>query len=236
MSELNIHADARQASAMALKGPHPRDISAWLLRFLMWKFWDVRHLRDSALHDPKFIWRPDDSVGQNMDKGILITTAGQYSPQDALQRPALVLKRGPQTPVHALGGIYGGRDTPGLLPLGDVDANRTPTAGLESQSVFLQGSHTCFAIATLEAQADLLAIEVWMELLARVNQIRSDCRLKAFQVGQVSAVQRLLEYRENWVSAIMVSYSYQVTYLQGLESPILSGFDMEPAATVFDDR
>ena len=217
-------------SELCIQGPSPSIITAWLLQFLWWKFGNLNNIHDPGLHDSNYLWVPDDhsSIQGSLDKGILITQAHAWSPEDAQQRPAILVQQGPQQPVRELSTIGGGRYGPStLLAPHKYDANKYPNAGQEAQNEFISGQHRIIFIHKTGYTAELLGLEVWNELIDRKSQIRKDANLSKFNAGALSSASKVKESQNHWALTTNINYVYQRHTMITWDSPFLKKIVIE---------
>lgn len=225
----NFTTDRNPVSNLRMGIPSPRLLTGFILQLLQWKFSKVDYLHNVALRDPKYLWVPNDYDNQKLEKGILIDQSSRYSPQDSQQRPAVLVKQGPQTLIPQLRTIGGYRLTPSTHLLGDGhDPNVVPTLGQDMLVHPISGTHTIYCIGTTGDAAEVLGTEIWFELLDRSKNIREDCSLSRLDINNLSEAAQLEESQTNWVTTIMINYIYQRNTLLSQEAPLLRGFVAEP--------
>ena len=199
-------------------------ITGYFINLMKWKFSALRNLRQDALRKPTYLWRPDDKVDKpttpGQTKGILITSALDYDPTDAQQRPAIAVSRNSwqlsdqqsignrvQIPTNLLGNGH--------------DPNFEATMGQNQYLYLVNGSHAFYCVADQGASCEVLGFEIWETLLEYSAVIRRDLGLHSLLVSDLPKVGKLEESTDNYVIPVLITYSFHKSNILRQESPVL---------------
>lgn len=204
----------------------PHIITRYLVNFCQWKFSRLENIQNPYLRREHKLWKPQDFQNRLVKSNILITTVYDYDPEDAQQRPAILIRRNATSTGRrlSLGDKY---QTPGNLLGNGHDPNKLATLGQNQQLVAVQGSHSIFIVDTSGGAAEALGIEMWQTFSDYRTPIRKDLLLDTFGVEALRAVGKIREFKDTWGVPIVVTYSYQRNTLLRTESPILKAIGAE---------
>lgn len=133
-------------------------------------------------------------VGEGNQTGMHIGVAGTWAPTAAGQRPAVLVKRNAfRSQRLGINNEFQGT--------GPLDGNRR-------YGLLQLGSHTCFAIATTEASADLLGTEVFNFFTEFGPIIRKDMRLTRFEAVSNGEPGLLEESKQHWAVPVVLASAF----------------------------
>ena len=202
-----------------------RIVSNFLFNFCIWKFSDVNNLDNEWLRNDNYLWHEDDTQNEIMNKGILIKKAHEYSPQDAQQRPALIVKNN-ATKLGPKISIGNRTHTPTKLH-GEANPNTTAMLGDDQQSVGLGGGVTIYAIHKEPAIAEILGEELYYGLLDFMRPIKKALGLDEFTPSDLGELTKITEFKENWAVPINVIFKFRRSTIIKQEAPLLKGISMQ---------
>jgi hypothetical protein len=211
-------------SALCIWPVDPYVIKGYLVRFLEWKFSRKENIQNQFLRDQAYLWKPDDTVGENRTTGILIASSGEYNSEAAHQRPACIVKLGP---VRADRISLADRVHSESNLIGTVDPNQKATLGFETQTLHVRAGYTVFCIGETEGSAENLGLEVWHSLLDHQQVIRRDLGLIQWAVGDMQSVGKLREFKDTWATPIRIATTFNRTVILEQESKVLKAFSVE---------
>jgi hypothetical protein len=185
----------KEISSLCATGLRPHILTGVLVRLLTSHFSRERGIQDPQLKS--YIWKADPRESR-----ILIEPVWRWLTLGSQMRPALVVKRNALQPRQlALGD--------GQSVIGDgIDETRMPVNEETVSQVAVVGSHTMFAIATVPAQAELLATEVYVRLIQYQQAIQREFLFSRFRVAEVGPLAKLEESSESFVVPVTVAYSF----------------------------
>jgi len=194
--------DLDEWSSLCSTGHTPNIVTGAFLRFLQEHFADPLKIENVALRDNIFTPQLEDTTEGLVATGILIDPIYKWNPQNFALRPAIYLKRnGMQTQRWGINDgltIGLGRDAQGQLK----------TYEGEYHTVGVMGSHTLFCIGRAGAETEILASEVFREIQCFAPLLRRDLKLKRLNVTEVTEVNKLEEYDQHFVVAVVVGWYY----------------------------
>lgn len=167
--------------------PRPLLMSGMLIQWMRQHFADPSNIEASRLKSA--IWTPDIST-----TGIVVDSVFRWNPAQTEARPGVFVKRGAWKILR-----YG---------LDDRKMVKANTC-CNTYNAMCQGSHTLFCIAGESAEVEILAAEVYRELMEFGPAARSFFNLLRFVVTDVGEPTILEEATENFVVPVVVSYGAQ---------------------------
>jgi hypothetical protein len=187
----------------------PQVMTAFMTELFRWHFADPNNIEDSSLRD--VIWRKDVE-----ERRIGIMPISKYDPQNVERRPSIVIRRNGWRVVRL------GIDDR-LMGLINMD-------GFERYTTFMQGSHTLFCLAGEGAEAEILAAEVFRNLIQFGPLLRRNLDLMRFAVVDVGQLHEIEESSENFAVPVTVAYAHQDTWMLRQSSPRLKKFSLQASA------
>lgn len=219
---------------------HPANVLGGI--FLQWMrnhFGDVNNLEyngenefsDDALMIPlrelqHYIWKPNDpETDEPTDTKILIQMVWDYNPTNIQQRPGIFIKRNKQQ-VQKFAINFG--QTAGSIKNGDGSIKSVPGA---FNTALIMGSHTLFCVGGSGAEAELIAAEVFNELLAFGPAMREQLKLQSFMVEGIEEAALLDEFDEHFVVPIVCTYAYPRSWRVDIVAPFLKTLSINAVPT-----
>ena len=146
---------------------------------------------------------------------ILVESITQWKPENTEKRPAIIIKRNDWS-VQRVG-------------IDDRLMGSVPLTGERYYATYLTGTHTLFCLAGSGTQAEILAGEVYREMIQFGPVIRHELDLMRFAVAGVGGLFELEEARQNYAVPVTVTYAveerWQLTpYAPTLKKVVLSHF------------
>lgn len=135
------------------------------------------------------------------DTNIAIDMVSKYRPALSEKRPGVFVKAGPWKVVRH--GIDDRKMGNSRAPI-QCEFNRTTF-----YNTFFQGSHTLFCVAGEDAEVEILAAEVYRELMQFGPVVRRLFNFLRFVVSDIGEPALLEESTENFVVPVVVSYGLQ---------------------------
>jgi hypothetical protein len=132
--------------------------------------------------------------------GISIDSVFRYNPAMTEFRPGVFIKPGPWKVIR-----YGIDDRKLVGTLRDSCG----TIKMPTYNTMLQGSHTLFCIAGESAEVEILATEVYRELMQFGPAVRRVFNFLRFQVSDIGEPAILEESKEHFVVPVSVAYGAQ---------------------------
>jgi hypothetical protein len=123
---------------------------------------------------------------------IVIESITQWRPDLTQKRLAIIIKRNDWQVQR--------------ITIGDRLHGNIPFSGNREHSVLVTGSHTFFCLAGRGTEAEILAAEVYREMMQFGPVIRDELDLKRFVVVSVGSLFELEESKENFGVPVTVSY------------------------------
>jgi hypothetical protein len=96
-----------------------------------------------------------------------------------------------------------------------------PVYGPSSFATYLEGSHTLFAVSTEGAEAEILAAEVYRELIQFGPIMRRELELHRFLVVSVGSLFEIEEAHETFAVPITVGYALEERWKLVPHAPFL---------------
>lgn len=165
-------------------------VTQLLRQWMTQHFSNVENIRGDrkALFGNK-IWTDDNSTG------ILIESYTAFNPQKTEVRPAIVIKRLKYQRVS--------------LGMGDRFMPTKASPGESLYEVQIAGGHVLFCLGVTPGEAELVAAEVWDELLEHGEAVRENCGFTRFRVIDADSVGILKESGNHFVVPITVAYRFR---------------------------
>lgn len=143
---------------------------------------------------PELIEEPAlrDTVFRNADNtGVLIQELTDWRPQNTSKRPAIIIARGDV------------RKPPEKRAIGN-----SIQTGKDQFACIFQGDITANCIANTGAQAELLATDVYKNLLYFSTFYKSQLKLGWWELSQIGKISKLEEAQEHFCVPITMEYGY----------------------------
>ncbi len=188
----DISIDFSSLSDLCPLMPRPQLVTGILTQWMRLHFSDPSHIEIPLLRS--YIWTADDTTSK-----LPIESVFKWNPAMTEARPGIFLKRGPWK----------------VLNLG-ID-NRKMAGTLDwpyprQYNVFYQGSLTLFCVGGESLEAELIATEVYRELVGFGPIARKQFGFVRFNVADIGEVSLLDESAEHFVVPVVVSYGAQDTW------------------------
>jgi len=180
--------------------PRPQLVTGIVVSWLRQHFSQTPNIEDPKLE--KTLWAADISK-----TGIVIDSVYRWQPALTESRPGVFIKRGPWRVLR--------------LGIDDRKMGSMPISGNRHYLTAYQGSHSIFCIAGAPAEAEILAAEVFRELVQFGPLFRQTFKFLKFQVTDVGEVSLLEEARENFVVPITLAYAADDAWEIAPRVPIL---------------
>jgi hypothetical protein len=181
-----------KVSALCSYGMRPHVTTGLLRQLLIGHFADAENIAEPVLRQ-KFeetgAWVKDENGINN--SGILIESITRWLPNEADNRPAILIKRNGWTWQKTGIGDKAGFDL---------------TSGASKYHGLWQGSHTLYCLAVNGLEAELLAVEVIKFLQHFGPWIREQMGFMRFFVSEVGGVAEVQEVVEGYAVPITVAY------------------------------
>jgi hypothetical protein len=159
----------------------------------------------------EYIWTEDTTTSK-----ILIEPSFKVNLQNTQQRPAILVKRdGIQVNPIGLGQ---GKHQSHFEPSGDRKEGRH--VGMDFTTL-ISGTHSILCIGQSGGEADELGSEVFFKYLEYGWVLKKEANLGKFIVSGLMPVKKLDENKENWVSIINLTWTYDYSWTLYQEAPIL---------------
>jgi hypothetical protein len=198
--------DLDEFSSLCSTGHTPQILTGAILRILQNHFSSASYIEDPALKDNLIKLQPDDTTEGLYPTGILIEPIYKWNPAQLNQRIAIYIKRNPIRTQRY--GIDDGLTT----GLGKDNQGQLETLRGDYHTLAVLGSHTLFCIGRTGAETEVLAYEVFRELVQFGPAIRRDLKLHRFGVTEMTDVSRIEEYDQHFVAGIVVGWAYFETW------------------------
>jgi hypothetical protein len=195
----------------------PSLVTGAILHYLQTYFSDPGRIINPALRDN--VWTKEPATTK-----ILITPFERWNPENAQQRPSIVVRReqANQMPPLSIGDQF--HRPMDLLGAG-VDANQA-TLGHNQQLTMVAGDHTLFCVHASGGGAETLGNEVFARMIDWQKLIQHDLNLFSFRVVGLSAITHIQEFRQSGVTVVGVQYKFlQGVVLRSL-SPLLKSITL----------
>jgi hypothetical protein len=183
MSDPQIH-DPSKPSNWCSIAPRPHLMTGFL------REWFINHFAKSDNIEAKELrgklWKAIPATD------IVIESITQWRPDLTQKRLAIIIKRNDWQVQR--------------IAIGDRLHGNIPFSGNREYSVLVTGSHTFFCLAGRGTEAEILAAEVYREMMQFGPVIRDELDLKRFVVVSVGSLFELEESKENFGVPVTVSY------------------------------
>jgi hypothetical protein len=181
-------------------GLTPILMTGFLIQWLGDHFSRRQNIEHPELRD--VLWRA------NTRNGILIASITDWKPAAVENRPAVIVKRNAWQPERLA-----------------IDDRLTPSPdGYEHYCMLMRGSHTIFCLAGEGGEVEVLAAEVFRELLSFCSIIRRTLDLARFGVSELGPVNELQEATENYAVPITVAYASSLAWTIEQDAPKMKRF------------
>ena len=200
-------------------------IQGFLLQYLRNKYSDYRNCQYNGLRDEMFQYAEIDHANENIDKGMIIDMAYRYDTTAANNRPGIYLVREVDELGHKL--AWGDRYQTPTFKLGEVNANEQATLGVDSFVYAMAGVLSIHCVGRNPYDAELLGKETWISLISSMYDIRRFLRLDELRTSNLSKLNKVAEFDDNWATTILVRYKYQKVIDKIPLTPLLQGFDVK---------
>jgi hypothetical protein len=181
-------------------GLTPILMTGFLIQWLGDHFSRRQNIEHPELRD--VLWRA------NTRNGILIASITDWKPAAVENRPAVIVKRNAWQPERLA-----------------IDDRLTPSPdGYEHYCMLMRGSHTIFCLAGEGGEVEVLAAEVFRELLSFCSIIRRTLDLARFSVSELGPVNELQEATENYAVPITVAYASSLAWTIEQDAPKMKRF------------
>lgn len=198
MSQTVVFPD--QQSTLAAIGLRPFLMDGYLMAQLRQHFGSSTNIENEVLRS--LLWQKSLA-----DSSINIDLIYNWRPERTEHRPAILIKRNDWQ----------------LRP-GAID-NRAHGSqqidGVRHFTSFVDGSHTIFCLSSQPAEADLLGMEVALELLQFASHIREEMCLHRFRMVQCGSLFQIQEAREIYAVPVTVAYTAEERWRVLQYAPVL---------------
>jgi hypothetical protein len=181
-----------RVSALCSYGMRPHVMTGLLRQLLITHFADPNNIEEPKLRQKlkdSGAWVPDENGLYN--SGILIESITRWLPNDADNRPAILIKR----------------NTWAWKKLGIGDqAGVNIFEGSHQYTGLWEGSHTLYCLALTGLETELLAIEVVRFLQHFAPWIREQMDLKRFMISEVGGAGEVQEVVQGYAVPVTVAY------------------------------
>lgn len=199
----------------------PSQITGYMLWVLRAHFYAADNICDPALKE--LLWTDDPKDGDEINSKILIRHVADFNPQDAEQRPAVLVRPGPiQSQQMALAN----KALTGLTTEGYYEG--------ETYMRQLTGNHAIICLARGGMASDKLTEEVYFGLQAYAPAMKQDMRISNFQLGSVSARQKFEGYSDLYGAVIQVDWTAAYRWMLKPIAPILK--KVSYITSIFDEE
>lgn len=180
-----IHFDRH--SALCSMGPRPHIVTGFLRQ------WFIQHFsKESFIEHPEvrgLLWKAADS------SDLEIESITRWKPSTTEKRPAIIISRNDWKVLR--------------LGIDDRMMGVRSLTGIEHYATYLEGSHTLFCLSSKPTEAEILAAEVYREMIQFGPIVREELDLKRFVVVGVGKLFELEEARENFAVPVTVAYAIE---------------------------
>jgi hypothetical protein len=165
-------------------GFRPHIMTGLLVQLLRQHFADRRNIATPSMRDET--WRPGE------DTGIVIESITNWNPNQAMTRPAIVVKRNAWQ-FERIG-------------IGDRLMGSHEEDGSDYYCVLAHGSHTLFCLAGEPGEAEYLAAEVYPEMIQFGPVIRAQFLLHRFVLAELGGLMKVQEATDSHAVPITLAY------------------------------
>lgn len=179
--------------------PRPHLMTGFFREWFKYHFSDEANIEHKELRYALWKAMPDTK--------ILVESITQWDPASVQRRPAIIIKRN-DWQVQRAG-------------IDDRLMGGVSLKGERHYATFVTGSHTLFCIAGKGAEAEILAAEVFREMVQFGPVIRQELELMRFVVAGEGAMFELDEARENYAVPVTVTYAAEERWKLVQQAPVL---------------
>lgn len=198
MSEPQIH-DPNKPSNWCSIAPRPHLMTGFF------REWFINHFSNSSNIEAKELrgklWKAIPATD------LVIESITQWRPDLTQKRPAIIIKRNDWQVQR--------------ISIGDELQGSIALTGYREYSVLISGSHTFFCISGKGTEAEILAAEVYREMMQFGPIIRDELNLKRFALVSVGSLFELEESKENFGVPVTVSYVADENWRIVPQAPVL---------------
>lgn len=198
MSDPQIH-DPGKPSNWCSIAPRPHLMTGFF------REWFINHFSKSDNVEAKELRGKLWKAMPNTD--IVIESITQWRPDLTQKRIAIIIKRN-EWQVQR-------------ISIDDRLHDSIPFTGAREHSVLITGSHTFFCLAGRGTEAEILAAEVYREMMQFGPVIRDELNLKRFVLVSVGPLFELEESKENFGVPVTVSYVADENWKIIPQAPVL---------------
>lgn len=201
-----IKIDFTDLANLCCQMPQRLLVTGILVQWLQWHFTDPINIDNQFLQDD--LWTNDITTTK-----IVIDSVYKYNPAETEERPGIFIAPGAWK----------------ILQRG-IDNRKMMTYGPQSDvpaiyNTYYQGSHTVFCIGGESAEVEILANEVYHELMEFAPIARKIFQFLRIVVSDVGEISILEEDKQHFVVPIVISYSGQDVWEIDEEPGELDNFD-----------
>jgi hypothetical protein len=143
---------------------------------------------------------------------IIIDSYGRLNLKNIQQRPAIYCRRAIyEVHEHGISNKYLARNM-GVNGENKVDSD-------PKYEILIKGANTVNCIGKTEAESELLATEVFLELIGFSPVLRRDLKLVKINVKSMGMTEKFEESDQHWVTPVSVKYSFGYSWSTHLDSP-----------------
>ncbi len=166
----------------------PQALTALFTLLARQHFGDANNIEQQTLQN--IIWKSDETTA------IMIEAIGRWKPTLTEKRLAVIVKRNGQKVIR--------------MGINDrMMAGLGPQSTREFYATYIQGSHTLFCLGKESAETEILAAEVYRDLLEFGPKIRELMCLHKFVCVEVGELALLEESAEHFVVPVTIGYTYE---------------------------
>jgi hypothetical protein len=179
--------------------PKPHLMTGFLREWLIHQFAGPETLEHKSLRNKIWAAMPDTR--------IVIESITQWDPTKTQKRPAVILKRNDWTVER--------------ISIDDRRHGTIPYTGARYYNVLVRGSHTLFCLAGAGTEAEILAAEVYGNMLKFGPWIRQQASLMRFAVAGCGSIFEVEEAHEHYAVPVTVGYVAQESWMLVPQAPVL---------------
>jgi len=198
MSDPQIH-DPNKVSNWCSIAPRPHLMTGFFREWFINHFANEDNIEAKELRGK--LWKAVPSTD------IVIESITQWRPDLTQKRLAIIIKRNDWQVQR--------------ISIDDRVHGSIASSGYKEHSVLITGSHTFFCIAGRGTEAEILAAEVYREMMQFGPIIRDELDLKRFVVVGVGSLFELEESKENFGVPVTVSYVADENWKLVPQAPVL---------------
>ena len=198
MSDPQIH-DPEKLSNWCSIAPRPHLMTGFFREWFINHFVNADNIEAKELRGK--LWR----ALPNTD--IVIESISQWRPDLTQKRLAIIIKRNDWQVQR--------------ISIDDRLHGSISLTGVREHSTLISGSHTFFCLAGKGTEAEILAAEVYREMMQFGPVIRSELGLKRFVLVSVGALFELEDSKENYGVPVTVSYVADENWRLIQQAPVL---------------